>query len=523
MADYIPDVKAAILNGTIPGKFLDAGIPGSATLSPGIFQFPEITHNAQNGTTLVWTVAVWVIDASKNMVCFNPEWTANGAVLPAGTIGVWKSTSFIRGGTTADSGKERDGGLPVLVLAGKRLKTKNATNAVSQAILDANSAYKKRLRTTGIAAATSNDRLVKLMLVDRMAPPTPEMTSHWAEYSRASGGTADCSLKPADIVPGLIVQRKYDGVSRIATMDNGEPILYSRNMMVFRNQYQAIDAALVQFFANAALTPYGEGLYLVGELYRHGLARQEINSLGSGGDPSGRLQYIVYDCFWWGRRPNNPVPGDTGVVPARLKRNTQPKCTVPSWLRQEILTQLMNNCNGALIRAENFAPQRLAPDQYLTVMQWIYSAAEFFINEGYEGAIVRRSDGVYVPGARTRELLKVKKILDSEYEVINFTGEGKGKNAGAVRWVLQTPAGARFDAEPKNLTYNQRYALFQALSSTAGLFESKFKGRMMTIEYDSISNEGIPLQVKAVGFRTDETTGEPDPLEALMAQLNVKG
>ena len=97
-------------------------------------------------------------------------------------------------------------------------------------------------------------------------------------------------------------------------------------------------------------------------------------------------------------------------------------------------------------------------------------------------------------------LVKMKKQMTDEYEVISFTEGKKGKDKGALLWILKTDKDISFTVTPKDMTYEERYKLFKE-ASIKKYFDEKFKGRMMTVEYEDLSKDQIPLRAKSIGFR----------------------
>ena len=67
----------------------------------------------------------------------------------------------------------------------------------------------------------------------------------------------------------------------------------------------------------------------------------------------------------------------------------------------------------------------------------IHQAQARFVEEGYEGAMVRNQKGAYAIGKRSADLQKVKTFLDGEYKIVGFT-EATGNDAGTVIWECET-------------------------------------------------------------------------------------
>ena len=53
-----------------------------------------------------------------------------------------------------------------------------------------------------------------------------------------------------------------------------------------------------------------------------------------------------------------------------------------------------------------------------------------YTKEGYEGVIIRNKKGKYAENARSNHLQKLKKFIDEEFEIINYTTPNTGKEVG---------------------------------------------------------------------------------------------
>jgi ATP-dependent DNA ligase len=131
---------------------------------------------------------------------------------------------------------------------------------------------------------------------------------------------------------------------------------------------------------------------------------------------------------------------------------------------------------------------------------------ESFLKQGYEGAMIRNLDAPYEWGVdrekKSYQLRKHKPRHSAEYEVVGYTEGDSGKDMGAIIWVLQTAGGTRFNSAPVGMTYAERYAQYKEFGAVPGTFERDWKGKMMIVEYDDISDAGVPLRAKAKCLRT---------------------
>src|SRR5690606_26798608 len=112
----------------------------------------------------------------------------------------------------------------------------------------------------------------------------------------------------------------------------------------------------------------------------------------------------------------------------------------------------------------------------------VYERQRAYVEEGFEGAILRTATGVYQYGARSFDLLKVKSFLDAEYEIVGHK-DGVGKFAGAIIWVCRMPDGKTFDVVPVGSMEERRQWFSEAASHY---------GRLLNVRYFETSEEGVP-------------------------------
>ena len=131
-----------------------------------------------------------------------------------------------------------------------------------------------------------------------------------------------------------------------------------------------------------------------------------------------------------------------------------------------------------------------------------------FISDKYEGAILRNIDGAYLADPnktgsfmRSNDLVKMKKKFTDEFETVDFTDGKRGKDKGAVIWICQTSDGVKFHVTPKDITYEERYKIYDKCKKD---FDNLYKNRMLTVEYEDLSKNGVPQRAKALVFRDYE-------------------
>lgn len=105
-----------------------------------------------------------------------------------------------------------------------------------------------------------------------------------------------------------------------------------------------------------------------------------------------------------------------------------------------------------------------------------------YIKRGYEGVMFRNLDSVYGINKRSSDLVKFKKTLDAEYEIVDFE-EAKGRDKGTPIFWLKTANGERFKARPMGTLEDRMLMLKNA---------KKLIGKMATVEYQELTNKGVP-------------------------------
>jgi ATP-dependent DNA ligase len=128
-----------------------------------------------------------------------------------------------------------------------------------------------------------------------------------------------------------------------------------------------------------------------------------------------------------------------------------------------------------------------------------------FLASGFEGSVFREPDSIYVPsyGAhRSTTTIKWKPIHRMELEVVGWAGGKKGKSVKLVRWTLKVNDETTLTLDPKWPDALRR-KFYDSLTDDPKLFDKKYRGKMMTIEYQDLSLSGVPLRAKAVAFRDD--------------------
>lgn len=214
----------------------------------------------------------------------------------------------------------------------------------------------------------------------------------------------------------VYVQRKLNGVRCVIT----------REGMFTRNGEAIVSCPHIFQAVKWAFQKHNKDLVLDGELYNHDL-HEDLNELVSlvrkknveqeHLERSKELvEFHAYDCFF------NPAVAE------------------PQHMRLSRLHSIVTITNSPyVVLVQSF----LAHNQ-----EYVRKMFESFLNEGYEGAMLRDHEAVYV-NERTKALLKFKPREDAEFEVIRVE-DGNGKRKGkAARVICRSDKGVEFAANVK--------------------------------------------------------------------------
>lgn len=115
-----------------------------------------------------------------------------------------------------------------------------------------------------------------------------------------------------------------------------------------------------------------------------------------------------------------------------------------------------------------------------------------FRAEGYEGAVLRNKESLYV-GKRSYDLQKVKEFCDDEFKIVGVE-EGRGKMKGHAIFVCHTHEGKEFKAKMKG-SMDDLVEYFQNAD--------KYIGKTITVQFQEYTKDGIPRFPVAIRFRED--------------------
>ena len=322
-----------------------------------------------------------------------------------------------------------------VISKGKNIGKTNETTPLDQAIKDATSMRQKRL-DTGFTEEIPD--------LDNFIPPELPMLAH-KFVDRKHNIKYPCFVQP-----------KLNGVRCFAKKVDEETVVYtSRKGKV----YTTLD-----HLTPLLLNSMSVGEIFDGEIYVHGETFQHIVRLVKKLRPESiTLQYHVYDI----------AVVDLPYVD-RMKR---------------LYGMLKTTKPGAHGDAYSFSVDKY-PEIVVTETREImnedgvYQRHDKYVQQGYEGVIIRNRDGVYKFDNRSVDLQKYKEFIDEEFEIVGGD-KGTGLHDGCVIFTCAVAKdGPVFNVYPKG-TLQARRKMYDNLTG--------YVGKYLTVRYQEKSEDGIPI------------------------------
>ena len=198
-----------------------------------------------------------------------------------------------------------------------------------------------------------------------------------------------------------------------------------------------------------------------GELYSPYLTFEELVSAIKSGCSDDRINYFVYDI----------------IVD-----------NVPYLARKERLDTIMSGSTGS-----SFAHIIKVPTGMCSDANQIDVYHSSFLDDGYEGTIIRDPTALYNHGRSGTALVKYKNFVDAEFEIVGYR-EGTGRDASCVIW-LCAGSGGDFWCKPQG-TIAERQRAYQDAP--------RLVGKMLTVRYQELSSKGTPRFPCGIAIRDYE-------------------
>ena len=459
----------------------------------GIYEYPVLYYKDSKNHIRLWQVLVRLIKKQESYPKYGINWDLNkdeqvniiieyieNNTIPKNVVAqVWSISGVKDMNITKHS--------PTIINKGMNIGKLNERNILQQALIRSRSKYLEKKNSGSIEDLeqlnSKTDSDSKLNNVSKKSKTSQLNTKTKNSILTFPMLAHKYQEKKDNIDYPALIQPKLDGVRCITYLNkNGEVIMYSRNLK------QHIGFDYIKEELKKPLEEYKDfkGLYLDGELYKHGLNLQKISGIvrnpkkNNNIKSSDGIKYYIFDCFYLD------------------------ELNMPYTERLDLLNKLFNNSDYNIKYSVNVETLNIEDEKQIDKVYKDY------LSEGYEGAMIKNKNSPYLTGTkksqslRSKEVLKLKMTYTDEFEIIGFTQGERGKDKNALIWKLQTKNGNEFTAQPKNMTYKKREELFEKFTNNPDIFEEKYKNKMMTVEYQDLSKLGIPMRHKAIVIRDYE-------------------
>ncbi len=452
-------------------------IPGALSADGTAWVFPPVLTTTSHGKESRWQIRVSVVkmpiaDPPEFVPIVDEHYTSG---ILTGLAGWFKVDTGIDGTISKRAA--------TIITTGKNIGKKSATNVFTQALRDALGLHNTQMKKASVRVANVGGPVVD---TSTLYPPMLAQV-YSAVYGKAwpcgpvSTTTVNLDGSEARDSVTMYIQPKYNGVRGVFMMtavpDSNPPaysiVMYSRRKNIYPG-FAYIKAELSPILAAYYAT--GTQLYLDGELYKHGVALQDISGYARREDQPAdvKLDFMLYDCY-------------VANKPEMLYVD-----------RKAILDTIFTT--NALTYTKQ-VPTRPCSD-YDTCMR-IYNET---LAGGYEGVMVRLNAPYRISynEYHSAVLLKMKPTFDAELAVASYGVASKGKAAGALMiicWTEGTEAhpSTQFPVTPA-MTIVDRVALATRMAEVEANgkthFENHWLGRKIIVEYDELSKDNVPLRAR---------------------------
>lgn len=450
---------------------------GGSINNDGIYSFPTMTYTDTKQHTRKWTIFIrlvknktieginWV-PLTRDIIPILPSYLTGSKPLPANIWAqVWVE-SGIDGGKLTRSAPS----YPNPTNIGRA----NERNNLQQALVLARSRYLKQCDKCkcDINEPSSSIAVAGIRYF-------PMLARKYEEEKKRRIRLGDDIFAAGEV----LVQPKLDGMRCVIYLNGSSSNPTSKDVILYTRMlkdivgFSKLQAELFKPLREL-LIDGNESLYLDGEFYIHDRPLQSIVGEVRNAEQSD-IQFYIFDAFY---------PSQTNMgYSDRLKLINKVFSLIPQ------------------PRYIQKVPVYKCKDE--AGLMKIYRD---MINAKYEGAMVKSPNAPYLTSSiksgsnlKSHDVLKLKMHYDDEYKIIGFKDGELGKDVGALIWILSTKDGHRFNATPKNMNYKERYDLYARFTNNPDIF-AKYKDKMMTVEYQDLSKDKVPLRAKAIIIRDYE-------------------
>lgn len=270
--------------------------------------------------------------------------------------------------------------------------------------------------------------------------------------------------------------RKIDGLRALIYMGtDGELHTVSRGAMNY-------DAAMYEILSHPDLIQLfkeNPGLIMDGECYHHGYSLQQLNSIAR--TQKTAVDYEVLQFYWY----------DIVDINSTFEER---------WMYMQDLVDALNKTSQFI----SFDPEREFKDGELRIQfvpQILVSGYDNmiklhndYVEDGWEGLVIRDPDKVYRPNGRTNDMIKIKCYKNSEFLITGYDLGLRGTED--MVFICQTKDGIEFKAKPWGDREQKQWYVDN--------FETECLNQYANVKYFYLSDTGCPLQPSVSSIRIKE-------------------
>lgn len=264
--------------------------------------------------------------------------------------------------------------------------------------------------------------------------------------------------------------RKIDGLRALIYMGNdGELHTASRGAMNY-------DAAMYEILSNKTLIKIFKecpGLIMDGECYHHGYTLQQLNSIAR--TQKTAVDYEVLQFYWYDIVDINSTFDE----------------------RWALMNDIKDQYNLSFDPEREFKDSELriqfVPQVPISGYDNMIKLHNDYVEEGWEGLVIRDPDKVYRPNGRTNDMIKIKVYKSEDFLVTGYELGLRGSED--MVFICQTKEGKEFKAKP----LGDRLQKEEYVND----FERLYKNHIGECKFFYYSDDNVPLQPVFKAFRDD--------------------
>lgn len=352
------------------------------------------------------------------------------------------------------------------ISSGKNIGKKNETTVQEQAISEATSKFEKK-KKTGYSPRQLTIQEPDIVWTERrnetVVSKLPKEERD--EFKFFPMLALDFSKRGQDIVFPCYIQPKLDGVRGLLMEINNETRLFSRNFI----EYTVFDSITKK-------TNVPKGIILDGELFSHEIPFEEITGLARNHSVKKlsperleNLKFIHFHVF-------------------DLYDQNNPDLTFEE--RYDKLMKMQNLFGNQIV---------IVDTKELNAPEDLEARNSEYIEQGYEGTILRNKNSKYQVNKRSKHLQKYKLFRDSEFKVVDYIVTQDSEFVFVCEYTDTNGELNTFKCRPRG-TVKYKQDLILNSQNDFG----KFKGRKYTVRYQELSQKGCPRFPVGIAFRDYE-------------------